>query len=148
KFIQIGHGTQQAFVLMQAASSSLREGSQLLLDLATPFFGSNNHTIGAQFPFIIRERGDRDLRSAQESVPSGSASRCYATETEFQRLASQNCNNPSDGSDEPGTIEPGPRHGSRPREIVDRSRQHFCQNLCGCATPLQLLGGDVFALWS
>ncbi len=121
-------------------------GFQFRRDFLLTFGGADDDAIVLESLFVVHEVADGNSARTEEAMAASGATGGDAGDGEFQRLAIEYGDDPADGTNEPSTIEAGPGHGARPREIVDGTGEDAVQDLLRGSAEPDLFGRDVLAL--
>src|SRR4029077_13251604 len=98
-------------------------GGQFASDDFQAFRRTDDHAIGAQLLFVVREVAHANVGLAEEAMAARGVSRSQSAEEELQGLAIEHADKPTDGANEARALEAGPGHGAWPSEVVNGARQ-------------------------
>src|SRR5713101_1395398 len=109
---------------------------------------ADNDTVRMQLLLVIGEAADTDSVRTEEAVAASDVSGGDAGDREFQGLAVEHRDDPSNGANEAGGVEVSPSHGAWPSDVVDGAGEDGREDLLRGPAELGLLGGEVLALRS
>ncbi len=91
---------QQGGILVNFVACALGMGGQFASDDFQAFRRTDDHAIGAQLLFVVREVSHANVGLAEEAVAARGVSRSQSTEEELQGLAIEHADKPTDGANE------------------------------------------------
>ena len=146
--VEINHQSAQARILMNTVVAALGKGLQFLADFFLAPGRANDYPVRVQLLFVIEKVAHTNASRTEKPMARGGIVGGNPRHPEPQRLAVENRYHPPNRTNEAGAGKAGPRHGSRPAQIVNRPRKNRRQNLFGSAADLDLFDGQMLALGS
>ena len=125
ELVEIAHELQQFGIRMNVKTGAFDVAGEFALDSFATLGGAHDDSVCTKFLFVIGKVLDADLRLAQEAVAYSSVARGETAEGEFQGLAVEDADEPTNGPDEAGAFQAGPGHGAWPRDIVNHAGENF-----------------------
>ena len=131
---------------MDAIVAAFGMGLQFLGDFFLAAGRTDDDAVRIQLLLVIGETADTDGVRTEEAVAAGDVSGGDAGDREFQGLAVEHRDDPSNGANEAGGVEASPRHRAWPGDVVDGAGEDGREDLFRGPAELGLLGGEVLAL--
>src|SRR6266571_845915 len=121
-------------------------GLQFLGDFFLTAGRTDDDAVRMQLLLVIGEAADADGVRTEEAVAASDVSGRDAGDREFQGLAVEHRDDPSNGANEAGGVEASPSHRAWPGDVVDGAGEDGREDLFRGPAELGLLGGEVLAL--
>src|SRR5207237_4763433 len=118
--VEVSYQLAEIGVLVNAIATPLGESFEFPADLFLAPRRTNDDAIGVQLLFVVEKITHADRGRSEKAVPARRIARRNPRHRELQRLASENGDNPSNGTKEARAFEPRQRHRSQPGQTHHR----------------------------